>query len=81
MLAKFSEHAFKDTSQWTGLRVAENLPAFLENNCSTTHDHRNLKAASEAFGTPHTLIVTSSGMRAADLTRFVVYSKINKILD
>lgn len=69
-----------DTSQWTGLRVADNLPAFLENNCSTTHDHRNLKAASEAFGTPHTLIVTSSGMRAADLTRFVMCSRLNGIV-
>lgn len=65
------EHAFKDTSQWAGLRVAENLPDFLEYSSSVSRDYRDLKEASKAFGTPHTLIVTSSGMRAADLTRFV----------
>ena len=81
MSSKLSEHAFRDTSQWTGSRVAENLPAFLEINCSVAHDHRDLKEASEASGAPHTLIVTSSGMRAADLTRFVVYSRVNKILN
>lgn len=80
MSSKNSEHAFQDTSQWTELRVAENLPSFLEINCSATHDHRDFKEASKTFGTPHTLIVTSSGMRAADLTRFVVYSRIDKTL-
>lgn len=77
----YLEHAFQDTSQWTGLRVAKNLPGFLESNCSTSQDHRDLKAASKAFGTPHTLVVTSSAMRAADLTRFVVCSSVDMNVD
>jgi hypothetical protein len=67
------EHAFKDTSQWTGLRVAENLPSFLEYYCSATPDSGNLKEASEVLSAPHTIVVTSSGMRAANLTRFVEF--------
>lgn len=75
------EHAFKDTSQWAELRVAENLSSFLECYCSVSRDCRDLKTASNVFGTPHTLIVTSSGMRAADLTRFVRCSRIDKSLN
>lgn len=79
MSLKSLEHAFYDTSQWSGLRVAENLPSFLESSCSETRDHRDLKEASKAVGTPHTLVVTSSGMRAADLTRFVICPVVNRI--
>lgn len=75
------EHAFKDTSQWTGLRVVGNLPSFLEYECSASCNSGDLKAASKAFGTPHTIVVTSSGMRAADLTRFVIYSRNYKDFD
>lgn len=66
------EYAFEDTSQWTGLRVAENLPTFLESHCSAARHPSKLGVASKALGAPHTIVVASSGMRAANLTRFVI---------
>lgn len=53
------------------MRVAENLTSFLEYHCATARDSSNLNAASKALGAPHTIVVASSALRAADLTRFI----------
>ncbi|KAJ9641475.1 Protein cms1 [Coniosporium apollinis] len=57
------ERAIRDTSTWEEQRDLEHLPAFLE------EFGKGLKEAPKAKGSPHTLVVTSAGLRAADLTR------------
>lgn len=58
----------KDTTSWEKIRTKENLAEFLE---AFAKDTKKLEEAPKANGAPHTLIVTSAGMRAADLVRHV----------
>lgn len=58
------ERAIRDTSTWEGQRDLEHLPAFLE------EFGKDLKEAPKAKGSPHTLVVASAGLRAANLTRY-----------
>ena len=46
----------------------ENLPEFLE---TFAEDVKKLGEAPKPKGEPHTLIVASAGLRAADLVRYV----------
>ncbi|WEW57519.1 Protein cms1 [Emydomyces testavorans] len=61
------DYAFLDTSSWQSPRSLEQLPSFLKK-----HSPNILSQASEAKGSPHTLVVTLAGLRAADLTRWAV---------
>lgn len=51
------------------MRSLENLPAYLESFCRNPD---SLKKSSKKNGTPHTIIVTGAGLRAANLVRFVL---------
>ncbi|KAL1959603.1 hypothetical protein VTO42DRAFT_1638 [Malbranchea cinnamomea] len=61
------ESAFLDTSSWESKRTLENLPSFLK--AYTPKKGSVLSTASETKGSPHTLVITSAGLRAADITR------------
>ncbi|KAI1611251.1 U3-containing 90S pre-ribosomal complex subunit-domain containing protein [Exophiala viscosa] len=58
--------SFHNTTTFEQPRTGPNLPAFLEHFSKI--DKAKL-SASEEKGSPHTIIVTSSGIRTADLTR------------
>ncbi|KAJ5710822.1 Protein CMS1 [Penicillium malachiteum] len=61
-----SDSAFLDTTSFTEPRTLESLPEFLRKFCSKGTD---LSKSSEQKGTPHTLIITAAGLRAADIVR------------
>lgn len=63
----FTDEAFKDTSSWQETRHLDKLPAFLEQ-----HTSRSLSTAPEQNGSPHTLVITLAGLRAAEITRLVI---------
>ncbi|KAI4870299.1 U3-containing 90S pre-ribosomal complex subunit-domain containing protein [Hypoxylon rubiginosum] len=56
-----------DTSSFLKARSLDNLPEFLEQFA----DPKKLGEAPKTNGSPHTLIVTSAGLRAADIVRSV----------
>ncbi|APA07275.1 hypothetical protein SS1G_13179 [Sclerotinia sclerotiorum 1980 UF-70] len=60
--------AVRDTTSWTKLRNLDNLPEFLEN---FSGNPTKLWSASKKNGSPHTIIVTAAGLRAADVARAV----------
>ncbi|KAI1001010.1 hypothetical protein K3495_g7186 [Podosphaera aphanis] len=57
-----------ESTSWNQPRTLENLPSFLENFSENT---QKLWSAPMANGTPHTIIVTGAGLRAADIARSV----------
>lgn len=59
--------AFRDTSGIGGTRGLDSLSVFLKD--VTRGGEEALKKTCEEMGSPHTILVTSSGIRAADLTR------------
>jgi protein CMS1 len=71
-------NAIRDTTDFTKVRVKENLPDFLEEFAAAA-DEKDAKAvekerkrlgdAPPKVGAPHTIIVTGAGLRAADLVR------------
>ncbi|KAK0510118.1 hypothetical protein JMJ35_007512 [Cladonia borealis] len=61
--------AFRDTSDWDRTRMLKNLPEFLEHYSSRGADHKFLSSSLEQAGSPHTIVVTSAGLRAADIAR------------
>ncbi|MCJ1248612.1 hypothetical protein MMC30_005830 [Trapelia coarctata] len=61
--------AIRDTSEWREQRVLENFAGFLDHHASQHKSSKNLSIASKTKGAPHTIVVTASGLRAADLTR------------
>lgn len=61
--------AFLDTSSWDSSRKLDDLPAFLKKYSPSKGSP--LSKASEVKGSPHTLVVTLAGLRAADITRSV----------
>ncbi|KAK3172775.1 hypothetical protein OEA41_006100 [Lepraria neglecta] len=63
------ETAFRDTSEWERLRILQNMPDFLDRYSSRTKGGKSLSTASKKTGSPHTLVITSAGLRAADITR------------
>ncbi|KAI0967839.1 U3-containing 90S pre-ribosomal complex subunit-domain containing protein [Xylaria arbuscula] len=63
-----SPNAIKDSSSFSMPRNLENLPAFLEAHAK---DPKKLGDAPKENGSPHTIIVTGAGLRAAELARAV----------
>ncbi|KAL2260079.1 hypothetical protein VTK26DRAFT_6032 [Humicola hyalothermophila] len=63
-----SANAIQDTTSWQKPRSLENLPDFLEN---FSGESEKLDQAPKASGSPHTIIVTGAGLRAANLVRAV----------
>jgi protein CMS1 len=61
--------AFLNTSEFESTRNLSTLPQYIEKFTPGGRDE--LKETVEATSSPHTLIIASSGIRAADLTRFV----------
>lgn len=61
------DSAFLDTSSFEGARQLDQLPAFLK--AFSPNKGAGLAQASESKGTPHTLVVSSGGLRAADVVR------------
>ncbi|KAL9120414.1 MAG: hypothetical protein Q9187_003037, partial [Circinaria calcarea] len=64
-----SGKAFRNTIEWAGERTLQSLPAFIEHFSSKGFQTKDLSVASEKKGAPHTIVVTSAGLRAADITR------------
>lgn len=62
------ESAIQDTSDWTQPRLLPDLPHFLDKY--KVGRPKSLSFASKKLGAPHTLVVTSAGLRAADVTRY-----------
>ncbi|KAL2364204.1 hypothetical protein RJZ56_002874 [Blastomyces dermatitidis] len=63
------EHAFLDTTSWKSPRKLENLPAFLKVYSRKKGSPDSLSTAPEEKGSPHTIVITLAGLRAADITR------------
>jgi hypothetical protein len=61
--------AFLNTSEFESTRNLSTLPQYIEKFTPGGRDE--LKDTVEATSSPHTLFIASSGIRAADLTRFV----------
>ncbi|KAF1947231.1 hypothetical protein EJ02DRAFT_365378 [Clathrospora elynae] len=59
-----SARTVQDSSSWTEPRTTDNLSAFLKKQSSTLKP-----TPSSPPGAPHTIIVTASGIRAADVCR------------
>ncbi|KAJ5692176.1 Protein CMS1, partial [Penicillium macrosclerotiorum] len=60
------DSAFLDTSSFTEPRSLDKLPDFLK---AFSPKGADLSKASETKGSPHTLVVSSAGLRAADVVR------------
>lgn len=60
-------NAIKDSSSFSEPRNLENLPAFLE---AHAENPMMLGDAAKENGSPHTIIVTGAGLRAAELARY-----------
>lgn len=54
----------QDSVSWTEPRTTDNLSAFLKAQCGTLEP-----TPAKPAGAPHTIIVTASGIRAADVCR------------
>jgi protein CMS1 len=54
----------KDTSTWTEPRTLGNLALFIKKECDTPKS-----ALTAPVGAPHSIVVTASGIRAADVFR------------
>ncbi|QDS68069.1 hypothetical protein FKW77_009884 [Venturia effusa] len=59
-------NAVLDTSSWEEPRTLENLPKFLQ---TFSEAKEKLNAPPTDKGSPHTIVVAASGLRAADVTR------------
>jgi hypothetical protein len=68
--------AILDTTSWETPRNLEQLPKFL---LQFAGSQKELEIGPKDCGRPHTLVVTAAGLRAADLTRFVL--KENRIIN
>ncbi|KAL2166583.1 hypothetical protein VTG60DRAFT_2478 [Thermothelomyces hinnuleus] len=63
-----SANYIRDSTSWEKPRSLENLPEFLE---TFSRESEKLDEAPKKPGSPHTIIVASAGLRAADLVRAV----------
>ncbi|EME38800.1 hypothetical protein DOTSEDRAFT_180706 [Dothistroma septosporum NZE10] len=61
--------AILDSTAFEKPRITDVLPEFLEQFAGTAKRKKKLSHASADKGSPHTLIITGAGLRAADLTR------------
>ena len=58
---------FLDTTSFNSARSLDQLPEFLKK--FATGDATGLSESSEEKGTPHTLVISSAALRAADIVR------------
>ena len=65
----YAEMAFHDTTSWEKPRTLQDMPSFLEHYNPKAGGSMALSSASRNPGSPHTLVITSAGLRAADITR------------
>ena len=65
------EKAFLDTSTWKRLRTLQEMPNFVVHYNRGRGGIKSLSSTSKENGSPHTLVITSAGLRAADITRYV----------
>ena len=63
--------AFRDTTEWQKPRTLADLPDFLEHFFTASAQAPSMTSAPKQKGSPHTIVVTGAGLRAADLTRSV----------
>lgn len=63
--------AFQDTTAFDRERKLAHLPDYLK--AYSPEKGARLGSASEERGSPHTLVIASAGLRAADLVRFVFF--------
>lgn len=77
------EKAFRDTISWEKPRNLDSLPDYLEQFSERGHEKKGLAWAPTAKGTPHTIVLTGAGIRAADLTRYLnaSHDAIGRMLD
>ena len=66
-----TEKAFLDSSEWDRLRILENLADYLQ-YYGLSLDKSLISV--KQLGSPHTLIITSAGLRAANVIRYSVCS-------
>lgn len=71
---RLSEASIADSTGFKKDRVTDNLPSFLEHFAIKKSGKKGSKGdgvswSPKEVGSPHTLVVTGAGMRAADLTR------------
>ncbi|CAD6592940.1 MAG: hypothetical protein ASARMPRED_006854 [Alectoria sarmentosa] len=66
---RISETAFVDITSWKKPRTLQNMPSFLEQYNPKAGGDMTLPSASRQPGNPHTLVITSAGLRAANITR------------
>lgn len=52
--------------------MLKDLPGFLEHYSSRGGGHKFLSSSPEQAGSPHTIVVTSAGLRAADIARYAI---------
>ncbi len=52
--------------------MLKNLPDFLEHYSSRGAGHEFLSSSAKQAGSPHTIVVTSAGLRAADIARYAI---------
>jgi protein CMS1 len=67
--------AFLNTSEFESTRNLSSLPLYIEKFTPGGRDE--LAGTVEATSSPHTLFIASSGIRAADLTRFVELQELH----
>ncbi|KAL5337566.1 U3-containing 90S pre-ribosomal complex subunit-domain containing protein [Aspergillus crustosus] len=60
------DSAFLDTSSFTSARTLKELPDFLK---AFSPKGASIASSSEQKGTPHTLVISPAGLRAADIVR------------
>ena len=63
------ETAFHNTAAWGKPRTLQDMPSFLEHYSPNAGNSMALSSAPQNLGSPHTLVITSAGLRAADITR------------
>lgn len=73
-----SSKAFVNTSEFDSARNLSTLPEYLEKFTPGGKDE--LKDTAQANSSPHTLFIASSGIRAADVTRFVKLPQLRILL-
>ncbi|KAI0450328.1 U3-containing 90S pre-ribosomal complex subunit-domain containing protein [Xylaria acuta] len=71
-----SPNAIRDSSSFSEPRNLENLPAFLE---AHAENPKALGDAPKENGSPHTIIVTGAGLRAAEVARAVRQFQSKKV--
>jgi len=67
MLMANPANSIGDTTSWDKPRTLDNIPGFLEKFAGNS---TKLWSASKKNGTPHTIIVTAAGLRAAETARY-----------